>query len=120
MDVTSLTVGLPVSDLQRSREWYARLLQSDETPLEPVDGVLEHELSPGHWLQIFQTDSVHEAAREAGSVVVRFGVADVAAERQRLLGLGIEVDALVRVEGVLEYADFPDPDGHRLTIYTML
>lgn len=115
MNITSVTVGLPVTSLQRSWEWYAQLLQREPKALEPVDGVLEWDLGPV-WLQIFEQQDI----ADDGGVAVRFGVDDLIAERDRLQGLGLDVTDIVRVEGTLEFADLTDPDGHLLTIYRML
>lgn len=114
MDITSVTVGLPVSDLQRSREWYQQLLELEAASLEPVDGVIEYDLGPC-WLQLYQQDG-----GQPGRVAVRLGVADLAAERQRLVDLGVEVGAVARVGGSFEFADLADPDGHLLSLYQML
>lgn len=112
MLVQSVTVGLPVSDLRRSVEWYRAAFQLDEPDLEPVEAVVEFKIG-AVWLQL-----VHGAAGPGrGGAVVRLGVADVTAERSRLAGLGIAVGGLEQVDSVLEYFDFADPDGNQLSLY---
>jgi hypothetical protein len=55
--------------------------------------------------------------RSGAEVVVRFGVEDAAAEHARLASLGVDVGELERVENVIEYFNFPDPDGNLLSMY---
>ena len=113
--VQSITVGLPVTDLERSVEWYRRTFELDDPDLEPAEGIVEFRVG-GIWLQLGRADSAVAVA----ATVVRFGVQDVAAERVRLAGLGIPVGDLDRVDGILEYFDFADPDGNRLSLYAEL
>jgi len=44
-------------------------------------------------------------------------VHDASAERDRLKALGVAVGELENVDNVIEYFDFPDPDGNRLGLY---
>lgn len=113
MLVQSVTVGLTVADVGRSVEWYRQVLELEHPDLEPAGGIVEFRLG-GLWLQLTQ------ALPCAGGTVVRFGVADVSAERSRLVGLGVRVGDLERVGGVLEYFEFSDPDGNRLSLYAEL
>jgi predicted enzyme related to lactoylglutathione lyase len=46
------------------------------------------------------------------------GVADAGAERTRLAQLGVAVGPLERVPGAVDYFDFTDPDGNRLSLYS--
>ncbi len=50
LKTTSVTVGIPVRDLTRAREWYERVFELSGPDLESVEGVVEYELS-GCWLQ---------------------------------------------------------------------
>ncbi len=63
MDVMSVTVGLPVSDLAASLEWYRRALQLGEGA----------------------------TTRSGAGVVVRLGVDDAERQRERLQSAGIVV-----------------------------
>nr|WP_300148573.1 VOC family protein [Propionicimonas sp.] len=115
MLVQSVTVGLPVTDLERSVEWYRRAFQLDDPDLEPAEGIVEFRVG-GIWLQLGQA-----ASGPAGTAaIVRFGVQDIAVERVRLASLGVAVGGLDRVDGILEYFDFSDPDGNRLSLYEEL
>jgi hypothetical protein len=45
-------------------------------------------------------------------------VADAGAERTRLARLGVAVGLLEHVAGAVDYFDFTDPDGNRLSLYS--
>jgi lactoylglutathione lyase len=116
VDVTSVTMGLPVGDLPRAAQWYQRVFELGEPDLHPADGVLEFQVGPV-WLQL-------SAAPAAGSgpagPVTRFGVPDAAAEHERLTRLGVAVGPLEHVPGAVDYFDFADPDGNQLSLYSQL
>jgi predicted enzyme related to lactoylglutathione lyase len=115
MDVTTVTVGLPVSDLDRAIDWYRKVFELPAADLEPAYGIVEFRLGP-IWLQL----SEGATERSGAEVVTRIGVTDVAKERERLLALGVDVGELHHVEGMVDYVDFSDPDGNALSLYTEL
>jgi predicted enzyme related to lactoylglutathione lyase len=113
MDVSGVAVGLPVSDLSRSVEWYQRVLELSEPDLEPVEDVVEFRVGP-IWLQLGKDATV----RSGAEVVTRFGVADASRERERLEAMGVAVGPLEHVPGAVDYFDFSDPDGNALSMYS--
>jgi predicted enzyme related to lactoylglutathione lyase len=52
--------------------------------------------------------------------VTRLGVLDVRAEWERLRTAGVDVGPLEHVPGAVDYFDFADPNGNRLSMYTEL
>jgi len=72
--IRSVTVGIPVGDLNAAIAWYRQLVEKGEE-LEPAPGVWEHEVMPSVWLQLFEQvpdgtspascDSRHRASRQA-------------------------------------------------------
>ncbi|MGH3446009.1 MAG: VOC family protein [Nocardioidaceae bacterium] len=48
---------------------------------------------------------------------LRFGVSDIAAERDSVVGLGIDVDEIGQSDGLVRWCDFEDPWGNRLGLY---
>ena len=115
MFVQSVSVALPVTDLARSVRWYRDVFALEQPDLEPSGGIVEFRLG-GLWLQLFPA----APPGAGGGPVIRFGVPDVSAERSRLRDLGVEVGRLQRVGEVLEYFEFTDPDGNRLSLYAEL
>ena len=112
MQAISVTIGIPVRDLARSRSWYERLL-GKAPDLEVVPGIAEY-LVGGVWVQLMDGEP------PGGSWTLRFGVADLDSERERLLGLGIELGDVQTVPGAIRYFTFRDPDGNLLSWYQEL
>lgn len=111
-----MTVGLPVSDPGHAVRWYRQVFGLGEPDLAPADGVVEFQVGPV-WLQLSMAPVAPITPAAAGTVT-RFGVADAGAERTRLARLGIAVGPLEHVEGAVDYFDFTDPDGNRLSLYS--
>ena len=111
-----MTVGLPVSDLGQALGWYRDVFGLGEPDLAPADGVLEFQVGPV-WLQL-SVAPVATVAPVAARTVTRFGVADAGAERSRLARLGVTVGPLEHVPDAVDYFDFTDPDGNRLSLYS--
>ncbi|MBT1543973.1 VOC family protein [Curtobacterium aurantiacum] len=114
MDITSVTVGLPVTDLEASCLWYGAVFERTEPDLEPEDGVAEYEVG-GIWIQLY----VDEQAEE-NPVSVRFGVDDVAAEHARIGALGIDIGPVECVDGAVDWFDVRDPDGNVLSLFSLV
>ncbi len=106
---TSVTIGVPVRDLDAARAWYERVL-GKVADIEPDPGIVEFEVHPGSWLQLYVGDRT----------VFRIGVKDVEAARDRLVTMGIGVGPIERVEGVIAFVEFSDPDGNHLSLYQVL
>lgn len=58
--------------------------------------------------------------RRLPPIVTRLGVLDVRAEWERLRTAGVDVGPLEHVPGAVDYFDFADPNGNRLSMYTEL
>jgi predicted enzyme related to lactoylglutathione lyase len=114
MDITSVTVGLPVTDLEASCLWYGAVFERTEPDLEPEDGVAEYEVG-GIWIQL----SVDDQA-EDNPVSVRFGVDDVAAQHARIGALGIDIGPVECVDGAVDWFDVRDPDGNVLSLFSLV
>lgn len=113
MDVQSVTVGLPVSDLSSAVEWYQKVFALSSPDLAPADGVVEFKLG-AIWLQLGEEPT----SRSGAEMVLRLGVADAAAEHRRLREGGIDVGDLEHVPDAVDYFDFHDPDGNLLSFYS--
>jgi predicted enzyme related to lactoylglutathione lyase len=116
MEITSATVGLPVTDLAAARDWYERVFEVTAPPLEPADDIVEYEIGP-IWLQLAKGT---DAAAAGSSTVLRLGVDDVDAEHRRLQELGVPTGRVVHVPGAVDFFDFRDPFGNVLSLYTMV
>ena len=112
MRCTSVTIGVPVRDLDTACRWYESLLEREGPDLRPAPGIVEYEVG-GCWLQLFEGEA------GAGGWVLRIGVPELGAERRRLIALGIAAGEVVEIEGVIAFCDLRDPDGNRLSLYTV-
>jgi predicted enzyme related to lactoylglutathione lyase len=113
MDITSVTVGLPVTDLEASCLWYGAVFERAEPDLEPADGVAEYEVG-GIWIQLLEDPDADE-----NPATVRFGVDDVVAQHTRIAALGIDVGPVECVDGAVDWFDVRDPDGNVLSLYSL-
>ncbi|WP_144711502.1 VOC family protein [Curtobacterium pusillum] len=114
MEITSVTVGLPVSDIEASCLWYGAVFERTEPDLEPDDGVAEYEVG-GIWIQLYEDESA-----EDNPVSVRFGVDDVAAQHARIGALGIDIGPVECVDGAVDWFDVRDPDGNVLSLFSLV
>jgi catechol 2,3-dioxygenase-like lactoylglutathione lyase family enzyme len=109
MDVQTVSIGVPVRDLDEAVGWYQRALELGEPDLVPIEGLAEFDLG-GFWLQL--TVSPDTAGGEG--IALTFSVKDAAREHGRLTDLGLTVTELERVEGTVEFFELVDPDGNRI------
>jgi len=114
MDITSVTVGLPVTDIEASCLWYGAVFERTEPDLEPEDGVAEYEVG-GIWIQLYEDESAEE-----NPVSVRFGIDDVAAQHARIGALGIDIGPVECVDGAVNWFDVRDPDGNVLSLFSLV
>ena len=66
MDITSVTVGLPVTDIEASCLWYGAVFERTEPDLEPEDGVAEYEVG-GIWIQLYVDEPPRRTRSASGS-----------------------------------------------------
>lgn len=76
MSARSVTIGIPVSDLEAACRW-DELVLGKPHDIEPVPGIREFEVT-GTWVQL------DEGPPNGGHWTLRIGVTDLIAERQRL------------------------------------
>ena len=112
--VKTLTVGLPVTDLNGAVEWYRRLLGKVEE-IHPAPGVWEFQITSSGWLQLFKSEINHP-----NLAVVRFESDDIEASRTLALRLGTDVGQIETVPEAIKYFEFRDPFGNQLSFYELL
>jgi len=115
MEITSTTIGIPVSNLALSQRWYQAALELAPPELEAVEGTVEYALE-GLLLQLTEEPAVVAS----GSVLLRFGVNDIQFEHDRLTLLDIDVSPIVHVDGAVDFFDFVDPDGHTFSLFSLV
>jgi catechol 2,3-dioxygenase-like lactoylglutathione lyase family enzyme len=101
---------LLTADLAAAEDWYTRLLGRGPDS-RPMDTLVHWELSAQGGVGLSTDDNI---ARKGAMFVV---VDDVAAERRRLLGLGIALGDDIQGD-YSTLAQVRDPDGNLLTLAT--
>ena len=114
MNIRSITLGFPVTDLDLAKSWYRRLFPGSEE-LDPVDGVWEMAPLSEVWLQLFEQEE-----QESSSNVIRFETDDLTEAFHLVKQLGaVIITAPETVPGVVEYFEFADPFGNLLSFYKL-
>lgn len=114
MKVNSVTVGIPVPDLEKSIEWYCNLL-GDLESFSPAEGIWEICVTPSFTLQLFESESEESSIKNIG-----FESTDIE-ESHRLVGtLGVTVADIETVPDTVSYFEFSDPFGNLLSYYQVL
>jgi predicted enzyme related to lactoylglutathione lyase len=104
----TLVVG--VGDMGEALAFYGRLFgRAPDFVLE--DDFQEYEIVPGMWYQLTTRVPAGRARR------VRFGVADIARERQALVADGVAVTDITGKPGVVAWCEFKDPFGNPLGFF---
>lgn len=112
------TAGIPVSNQDRALEFYAETLGFEkqvDVPLEQFGGRWIEVSPPGCAITIALTPARDEASAGVDTGI-RFTTADATALHAQLSADGVDVDELLRWEGVPPMFDFRDPDGNILYV----
>lgn len=110
------TVGIPVSDQDRALAFYVETLGFDkllDAPLEQLGGRWIEVRPPRSAITVALTAARETAGVDTG---IRFTTEDAAALHTELSARGVDVDQLLRWEGVPPMFDFRDPDGNVLYV----
>ena len=114
MKISSVTVGLPVTNLTQAMDWYRQLIgELDE--LNPSEGVWEICITPSFTLQLFETEFKEASVKNVG-----FETGDIEASHTLALGLGIMAGEIETVPNAVRYFEFSDPFGNLLSFYQLL
>jgi predicted enzyme related to lactoylglutathione lyase len=123
MDMKLELVPIPVSDVDRAKEFYVeRLGFVADVDVTPVDGVRVVQVTPpGSACSIgFGTGLAAYDEAPPGSVkALHLVVDDIERARAELVGRGVEIGPVQDVGGGVRYAGFADPDGNTLTLQEM-
>jgi predicted enzyme related to lactoylglutathione lyase len=123
MDWKLEVLVIPVSDVDRAKEFYAeRLGFVLDVDVQPSAGMRIVQLTPpGSACSILLStglDAVSEMT--PGSVKgLHLVVDDIVRARESLTGRGVDVSEISDVGGGVKYAWFADPDGNSLTLQEM-
>lgn len=107
-------VPVPVTDINRAKAFYQDKLGFHvDVDVSPAEGVRVVQCTPpGSACSITLIEGLPELDMPPGTLRgLHLVVADIKAEREKLLGRGVEVGEIVDSGGVL-YVYFADPDGN--------
>jgi catechol 2,3-dioxygenase-like lactoylglutathione lyase family enzyme len=104
--ITHLYAGVPVSDLDASIDWYARLFQ------RPPDFRAGDEVL---WeIDEHATLFIEPNAAQAGAGRITLSVAGLDEHLERLTAQGIQHEAVVTYSNGVRHVKVPDPDGNAI------
>ena len=108
MSIDHLLAVVPVADLARAVDFYARLFdgEPDNTPMPSLS---EWRVTDSGWVQV----SVD--AERAGTGLLNLAVADLDTTVDRLDAAGIAHESVVEADKGVRLCAVSDPDGNRLT-----
>ncbi len=112
------TIGVPVTDQDRALEFYVGTLGLDKRLDAPVERL------GGRWIEVAPPGSTttialvpaHPGATTGVETGIRLTTADAASLHKEMVARGVDVDELLRWEGVPPMFAFRDPDGNGLEI----
>jgi lactoylglutathione lyase len=111
-------VGIPVSDQDRALEFYVETLGFEKLMDAPVEqlGGRWIEVSPPQPTITIALTPANDNAPAGVDTGIRFTTDDAAALHAQLRNDGVDVDELLRWEGIPPMFDFRDPDGNVLYV----
>ena len=83
MSIEHVLAVVPVSDLERSRQWYQALF-GRPADNNPMPNLVEWQVIPGAWVQVYTDDD------RAGSTLVNFAVDDLEDYIEQLKRRGLD------------------------------
>jgi predicted enzyme related to lactoylglutathione lyase len=107
-------VPVPVSDVDRAKEFYIGAGFKLEVDVRPIDTMRVVQLTPpgSACTIVFGTGMPGISDMQPGSLKgLHLVVADMVEAREALVARGVEVGEVMDMQGVL-YAEFSDPDGN--------
>lgn len=111
-----ITVGVPVPDLERAVDWYTQVVGRPLETISPMEGIMELQVAPGAWLQLFQESA---ESFEASRAVMRFKTEGIERDATRLRAAGIEIGEITHIPGIVFFAEFNDPFGNPVSLYQL-
>lgn len=105
MSIAHVLGVVPVSDIERSRQWYAALFGRPEDN-NPMPSLVEWQVLPGAWVQVFQDDD------RAGRTQLNLAVDNLDAHVAELAGRGLQPSDISDASKGVRLSRVSDPDGN--------
>jgi catechol 2,3-dioxygenase-like lactoylglutathione lyase family enzyme len=114
MKINSVTAGIPVANLEKSIEWYRKLL-GDLESFSPSEGIWEICVTPSFTLQLFELEVEESSMKNIG-----FESTDIEESHRLVTTLDVTVGEIETVPDMVSYFEFSDPFGNLLSFYQVL
>ncbi len=107
MAIEHVLAVVPVSDIDRSAQWYAALF-GRPADNNPMPSLVEWQVLRGAWVQVFADPD------RAGKSLVNFAVDDLEDHLAEIAGRGIEAESIVDANRGVQTCAVTDPDGNTI------
>jgi glyoxylase I family protein len=109
MSIEHVLAVVPVSDLEKSRDWYSSLFgrPADNNPMPTL---VEWQVLPGAWVQVFSDP------QRAGSGLLNFAVDDLEGHLAQVSGRGLNPGEIVAANKGVRLSTITDPDGNTIRL----
>src|SRR3954465_8578692 len=107
MPIKHVLAVVPVSDIDRSEQWYASLF-GRPADNDPMPTLVEWQVLPGGWVQVF-TDG-----KRAGSGLLNFAVGDLEACIDELEQRGLTPGEITEANKGVRLSTLTDPNGNTI------
>jgi glyoxylase I family protein len=107
MPIKHVLAVVPVSDIDRSNQWYASLF-GRPADNNPMPSLVEWQVLPGAWVQVFTDPD------RAGKALLNFAVEDLESHLTEIDGRGVESGEIVDASKGVRTATVTDPDGNTI------
>jgi glyoxylase I family protein len=108
--IQHLLAVLPVSNIERARDWYERLLGRSPDN-QPMDNLAEWRVTETGWLQVFSG-----APGRSGTGLANLAVDDLHLAREELVGRGLSPGPIVDASKGVQLVALEDPDGNSISL----
>jgi hypothetical protein len=109
MSIAHVLAVVPVSDIETSRQWYASLFGRPEDN-NPMPSLVEWQVLPGAWVQVFHDD------QRAGSAQLNLAVDDLEDHVAELRDRGLHPGDVVDANKGVRLSRLTDPDGNVISL----
>jgi glyoxylase I family protein len=107
MSIDHVLAVVPVSDVDKSRQWYSSLFgrSADNNPMPTL---VEWQVVPGAWVQVFNDP------QRAGSGLLNFAIDDLESHLAQVRERGLDPGEIVEANKGVRLSTITDPDGNTI------
>jgi predicted enzyme related to lactoylglutathione lyase len=110
-------ISVPVTDMERSIEWYSRTLGLTQINEDTGQGFPEFQLGENVSIYLLNMENIGSKFTAPHTASIALRVPDVAEAQKELEAKGVEFGGEPFDTGVCHMGIFKDPDGNRLMLH---